>query len=42
MRDLAFLINETPRALSGRMVRTPHLLVLCGIWALSSMKHQLR
>ena len=42
MWDLGFLINDTPLALSGRMVRTVEALVLCGIWAFLSMKHQLR
>ena len=41
MWDFGFLINETPIALSGRMVRMAEVLVICGIWAFLSMKHQL-
>ena len=33
---------ETPIALSGWMVCTAQALVLCGIWAFVSTKHQLR
>ena len=39
--DLGSLMNETPIALSGWMVRTAEGLVLCGISAFLSMKHQL-
>ena len=42
MRDLGSLIKKAPIALSGWMVCTAEALVLCGMWALSSRKHQWR
>ena len=42
MWDVGSLAYETPIAPSGRMVCTVQALVLCGIWLLLSMKHQLR
>ena len=39
---VGFLISVIAIPLSGRMVRTSQAVVLCGNWALLSMKHQLR
>ena len=41
MWESGFLINETPRALSKRMVRTVQVLVLCSIWGHFSRKEGL-
>ena len=37
---LGLLINETPSAVSGRMVCTLDALLLYGFWVFLSMKHR--